>query len=143
MIIHKEVSFSNSPKKVWELITNPELTKQYMFGSEVLSEWKLGSPITWEGIAEDGKTIVYVKGTITEIEAGEKVSFTMIDPNSDIPDIPSNYVNLTYEVSPQNQGTLLTITQGDFQGAENGQKRYEESLGGWDMVIGLMKGILD
>ena len=37
------------PEKVWRALTDPELIKKYMFGSEVKTDWKPGSPITWTG----------------------------------------------------------------------------------------------
>lgn len=143
MIIKESVIFQSSPEKVWDLVINPEMTKQYMFGCEVLSDWEIGSPIIWKGKTEDGTEVIYVKGKILEYDAGKKVTSTMFDPNSDMKDLPENYVNLTYEVSEVEEGTLLKITQGDFAGAENGQKRYEESKAGWSsLVIPLMKKLL-
>ncbi len=144
MIIKEEILFKASTEQVWDLLTNPEMTKQYMFGSEIISSWEIGSPIHWKGKTEDGQDIVYVKGEVLEYQEGKKVSSTMFDPNAEMKDIPENYVNLTYELTTTEDGTLLTITQGDFSGAENGQKRYEESKQGWKaMVIPLMKKMLD
>ncbi|GAA4115064.1 hypothetical protein GCM10022393_15020 [Aquimarina addita] len=48
MIIRKVVVFNTNKKQVWDLLTNPEKTKQYMFGCKVLSEWALGSEIIWK-----------------------------------------------------------------------------------------------
>lgn len=143
MIIKKEVVFNAPSEKVWDLVTNPEMTKQYMFGCEVLSDWNIGNQIIWKGLTEDGKEVVYVKGEIIEIVQGEKVSFTMFDPNMGIKDIPENYVSLTYELSELENETKLTIIQGDFNGVENAKKRFEESKGGWDMVIPLMKKLIE
>ena len=143
MMIRKEVVFNAPIETVWDLISNPAMTKQYMFGCEVLSEWTVGSPIIWQGKTEDGSDIVYVKGEITEVQQGEKVSFTMFDPNMGIADIPENYVNLTYELRQLEDGTQLTILQGDYTGVEHAEKRFEESEKGWDMVIPLMKGVLE
>jgi uncharacterized protein YndB with AHSA1/START domain len=143
MIIKKEVTFNAPSEKIWDLVTNPEMTKQYMFGCEVLSDWNVGSQIIWKGLTEDGKEVVYVKGEITEITQGEKVSFTMFDPNIGIKDVPENYVNLTYALTALDNGSILTIIQGDFSGAENAEKRFEESKGGWDMVIPLMKKLIE
>lgn len=142
MIIRKKVEFNANKEQVWDLLTNPEMTKQYMFGCEVLSEWTLGSPIIWKGKTEDGQEIIHVKGEITEIENGGKVTFTMLDPNMGIKDIPENYVNLTYEVSESGSGATFKLTQ-NFEGTENAEKRFEESVGGWDMVIDVMKKLVD
>ena len=35
--------------KVWDAFVNPRIIKQYMFGTDVASDWKKGSPITWKG----------------------------------------------------------------------------------------------
>ncbi len=40
----------NVPKaKVWNALVNPETIKQYMFGTNVVSDWRAGSPIIWKG----------------------------------------------------------------------------------------------
>ena len=142
MIIKKEIDFDFSKKQVWNLLTNPELTKQYMYGCEVLSEWKVGSPIIWKGITEDGTEVIYVKGEIIEIEKEKKVTFTMFDPNKGMEDKLENYVNLTYELQKLKNGTKLILTQGDFSKAENGKDRYEESSKGWEMVLPIMEKVI-
>ncbi|MFK7933409.1 MAG: SRPBCC domain-containing protein, partial [Saprospiraceae bacterium] len=64
MIIKEEVLFQATPEQVWDLLINPALTKQYMFGCEVLSDWKVGSPVYWKGKTEDGTAINYVEGKV-------------------------------------------------------------------------------
>lgn len=142
MCITEEIIFKTTKSSIWNLVTNPEMTKQYMFGCEVLSDWKIGSPIVWKGKTEKGEEIIYVKGTIVDYINEEKVTFTMFDPSIGIADIPENYVNLTYEVKEIEDGCLLRIIQGDFNGTENGEKRFEESKQGWKRVIPLMKKIV-
>lgn len=142
MIIKVEIDFNASKKQVWNLLTNPEITKQYMFGCEVLSDWKIGSSIIWKGLTEDGTEVIYVKGEIIEIEKGKKVTFTMFDPNKGLEDKAENYVNLTYELQKLENGTRLILTQGDFSKAENGKSRYEESSKGWEMIIPIMKKVI-
>lgn len=142
MIVQKSIAFQASKAQVWDLLTNPALTQQYMFGCEVLSDWQVGSAVNWKGKNEAGEDVVFVKGVVTEIVEGEKVTFTMLDPNVGIVDIPENYAKLTYWLETMAEGTTLHLTQ-DFTGTENGQQRYEESLGGWDHVIGLMKKLVE
>jgi uncharacterized protein YndB with AHSA1/START domain len=44
---------------VWEALTEPELIKQYLFGTEAVSDWKVGSSIAykrvWEGKSYEDK----------------------------------------------------------------------------------------
>ncbi|MTI30280.1 SRPBCC domain-containing protein [Xanthovirga aplysinae] len=142
LILNKEIDFPASKESIWNLLTNPEMTRQYMFGCEVLSEWKQGSSITWKGKSENGKEVTYVKGEIIEILKGEKVTFSMLDPNMGIEDVPENYVNLTYNLEKSEDSTRLRLIQGDFATVENGKKRYEEAIKGWEMVFPLMEKII-
>jgi uncharacterized protein YndB with AHSA1/START domain len=42
-LIAKATIFINVPAdKVWNALTNPEVIKQYMFGTTVVSDWKEG-----------------------------------------------------------------------------------------------------
>jgi carbon monoxide dehydrogenase subunit G len=34
---------------LWDILTNPEKTKIYMFGCEAVSDWKIGSELLWRG----------------------------------------------------------------------------------------------
>jgi len=143
MIIKEEVLLKSSADKIWDLLINPAMTKQYMFGCEVISDWTIGRPVYWKCQTENGEEVIYVKGEVIEYVEGQKVTSTTFDPNSGMADIPENYVQLSYELKELDNGTLLTITQGDFAGAEEGQKRYEESKSGWvEMVIPAMKKLL-
>jgi len=135
MIIKEEVIFKASLEKVWDLLINPAMTKQYMFGCELLSDWTIGSEVLWKGRTENGDEMIYVKGKVIEFQEGKKVTSTTFDPNSGMEDIPENHVNLCYEIEAVKEGTKLTITQGDFAGAEDGQKRYEDSKGGWAAMV--------
>ena len=35
--------------KVWDAFVNPNIIRQYMFGTNAVSDWKEGSPIVWKG----------------------------------------------------------------------------------------------
>ncbi|WP_106793209.1 SRPBCC domain-containing protein [Aquimarina sp. Aq78] len=143
MMIEKEIQFNANKEKVWGLLTNPTITKQYMYGCEVISDWEVESLILWKGQTEDGKEVTYVKGKIVECKKGELVTFTMFDPNMEIEDIPENYLSLTYDLKEKNNKTILKLTQGNFATVALGEKRYKESLKGWEMVIPIMKQIVE
>ena len=106
MIFKEEIIFQSTAEQVWDLLTNPEMTKQYMFGCEVVSDWKAESPVQWKGKTEDGKEVIYVKGEIVEYLAGHKITMTMFDPNMGIPDVPKNYVCLLYTSPSPRDATL-------------------------------------
>ena len=35
--------------RVWGVITDPAAVKEFMFGTELETDWNEGSPITWHG----------------------------------------------------------------------------------------------
>ncbi len=66
------------PEKVWQALTDPELIKKYMFGSEVTTDWKPGSPITWKGEFE-GRAYED-KGEIIAVEPRRRLEVTHFSP---------------------------------------------------------------
>lgn len=137
----------NAPiAKVWDALVNPEETKKYMFGCEALSDWNIGSPLTWEMIYE-GKPFVAVKGHIVDIQPEKYLAYTVIDPNSTtVIDLPENYLTVTYSLSSENGQTILTVTQGDYSKVADGNKRYLESYNGgegWNPILVLIKDLLE
>ena len=95
--------------KVWQALVNPEIIKQYLFNTEVISDWKVGSPILyrgeWEGKAFEDK------GEILEIEPEKVLKSTHWSPLSGVPDSPENYHTVTYTLSGRGDNTEVTITQ--------------------------------
>ena len=102
LIVKSSVAINAIPERVWDALINPEQTKKYMFGCETVSDWKPGSALLWKGNYE-GKEMVFVKGNIVNIEPEKLLAYTTMDPNSEIPDIPENYLTVTYTLSSQNE----------------------------------------
>lgn len=122
---------------VWDVLTNPAQTKKYMFGCETVSDWTVGSELLWKGEYE-GKEMVFVKGTILEIEAPRLLVYTTIDPNSTIDDVSENYLTVTYALSEENHETVFTVTQGDYSKVAEGERRYNEAYNngdGWNPIL--------
>lgn len=135
----------NAPlAKVWDALVNPEQTKKYMFGCETVSDWQRGSELLWKGNYE-GQDMVFVKGKIVEIIPEKFLSYTTIDPNSGIADIPENYLTVTYKLEEASGKTVLTATQGDYSVVEEGGKRFRETLegGGWQPILTEIKKMLE
>src|SRR4051812_9473220 len=92
------ISIQAPPTRVWEALTDPEQIKQYFFGTEAISDWKVGSPLIFKGIWE-GKEYVD-KGIILELEQNKKLKYNYWSSFSGTEDIPENYAHITYELSP-------------------------------------------
>ena len=53
------VHIRTTPEKLWSAITRPEFTRQYFHGTDVVSDWKVGSKIEYL-LPKDGKMEVAV-----------------------------------------------------------------------------------
>ena len=145
LTIHNSIHINASPASVWDALTNPEKTKVYMFGCITISDWKVGSPLLWQYHYE-GKDVVAVKGNIVTIEPNKFLAYTVFDPNSTMPDVPENYLTVTYTLTEENGDTLLSVTQGDYATVAEGQRRYKEAYNngeGWNPILVQIKNLVE
>jgi uncharacterized protein YndB with AHSA1/START domain len=126
-----------SPTRVWEALTNPDLIKEYFFGTNVISEWKEGSEVSWTG---EWKGKPYLdKGVILKMVPEKLLTFTHWSSRIGVPDKPSNYSWYSYELELQGPNTALTITQENKSGGPVTEKTWEH----WDTVVKGLKNLLE
>jgi uncharacterized protein YndB with AHSA1/START domain len=134
----KATTTINAPvSKVWQALVNPEIIKQYLFNTEVISDWEVGSPIIYKGEWE-GKPFED-KGEILEIEPETLLRSTHWSPLSGVPDTPENYHTVTYALSEKGDSTEVTITQDNNASAD--EKAHSEK--NWQTVLKGMKDLLE
>ena len=123
--------------QVWEALTEPELIKQYLFGSEVVTDWKVGSPIyyrgMWQGRAFEDK------GTVLEVEPNQRLVSTHWSPLSGVPDVPENYHTVTYLLDEHDGNTDVTILQ-DNNASEEEKQHSEQN---WRVVLDGLKKLVE
>ena len=123
--------------KVWDAITKPELIKKYLFGADVISDWKEGSPIIYKGEWQ-GKSFED-KGEILKVEREKVLVSTHWSPLSGVPDSPENYHTVTYTLNGKDDSTEVTITQDN----NANEKEKAESEQNWRTVLDGMKNMLE
>jgi uncharacterized protein YndB with AHSA1/START domain len=123
--------------RVWDALTKPALIKQYLFDTDVISDWKVGSPITYKGEWE-GKSFED-KGKILKLEPEKLLRSTHWSPLSGVPDTPENYHTVTYELLEKDGGTEVTISQ-DNNANEEERVHSEQN---WRTVLDGMKKLLE
>ena len=128
----------NAPAaRVWEALTNPELIKQYLFGADVISDWKVGSPIIYKGVYE-GKAYED-KGNVLTAEPEKILIMTHWSPLSGTPDTPENYHQVSYELTAEDGGTQLTITQDN----NSTEEEREQNSKFWQTALDGIKKLLE
>jgi uncharacterized protein YndB with AHSA1/START domain len=132
-----EGEIDGSPDEVWVALTDPAAIREYMFGAEVQTDWRPGSPITWKGEFE-GKSFED-KGEILAVEPGQLLEFTHFSPLSGHEDKPENYHRVRYELQPGERGrTRVRLTQdnsGSAEEAEHSSATWQAMLDGLKKVV--------
>ncbi|MDR3575010.1 MAG: SRPBCC domain-containing protein [Anaerolineaceae bacterium] len=137
-LIAKSSITINAPRAVvWDAFVNPAVIKQYMFGTNVISDWKQGSPIIWKGEWQ-GKSYED-KGVILQFKPGQTVQYSHFSPLSGLPDTPDNYHTVTVELAGEGNGTQVTLTQ-DKNSSEEERQHSEEN---WNSMLAGVKKLLE
>ena len=127
-------------KDVWDALVTPSKLRQFMFGAEVTSDWKVGGAISFKG-EMNGKKYAD-KGEIRDFEPGRKLSYTHWSSLSGTADKPENYHIVTYELAPHGNATTVTIMQSNLSGkvTDADRKHREQYDKTWSaMLDGLEK----
>lgn len=130
------VEIDASPARVWTALTDPAEIEKYMFGSHVVTDWRPGSSIVWEGEYE-GKRYED-KGEIVEIKPARRLKVTHFSPLSGQEDVPENYHTLTYELEAAGPVTRVALSQDNNptpEAAEHSKANWEKMLSGLKEVV--------
>ena len=137
-IVRKEVKINADISKVWDALTNPEMTRKYFFGCRVYSEWKEGSPIEFKD--DTGNAVV--RGNIIKIKAKKLLEYTVFNLESGLRFNPSDFSIITDELSFDHGITTLLITD-DVGNAPGAKERYKKSEKGWASILKGLKKLLE
>lgn len=130
-------SINATPAKIWKAITTPSIIKKYLMGTNVSTDWKVGSPITYQG-NYNGKDY-HDKGFIKKIEPEKIFQSTYWSSMGGKEDKPENYNVVTYELSGKNEQTVVSITQDNVQS----EKEKEHVTDNWKAVLKKLKEVVE
>jgi uncharacterized protein YndB with AHSA1/START domain len=123
--------------KVWDALVTPATIKQYMFGTTVVSNFKKGSPITWEGEWQGKK--YKDKGVILDLQPQKKFAYSHFSPLSGLPEKPENFHNVTIELVDRGKQTLVSLSQDN----NANEKEREHSQKNWELMRSGLKKVLE
>lgn len=136
LIMRNSILVHAPSQQVWRTLTLPSYTVQYA-GSRAFSDWQPGSRLEWKQQNADGHALAG-EGTIVEIEPGSFLSYTLLDPRFALADSAENYLTITWKLKAAEEGTVLTVTRGDYAKVARGEERYREAEiegGGWNSIL--------
>lgn len=123
---------------VWHALTDADAIAVYMFGAEVSSDWREGSPIVWKG---EWKGKAYEdKGEVQRVERHELLEYTHFSPMSGLPDEPENYHTVTIELDDDGErGTRVVLTQD----GNDSEEAREHSARNWQTMLDGLKKLVE
>jgi len=136
-VAHASVRIHATASEVWDALTRPELIEKYFFGTHVETDWKPGSPVVFKGSFK-GKSY-QDKGKVLECVPGHKLVHTYWSSMGGEPDRPEHYKTVSYELKPEADGTLLTLTQ-DHNASEDAREHSEQN---WRQVLQGLKQVVE
>jgi len=126
-----------SPDEIWGILTDNARFGEVMFGSEVITDWTVGSPIlfrgTWEGKPFEDK------GEILELDAPTRMRHSHFSPLTGDADVPENYHEVRYDLEPTDGGTRVTVTQDN----NPTQDAADHSSRNWRMMLDSLKKVAE
>jgi uncharacterized protein YndB with AHSA1/START domain len=133
LVIHKEITIKQPTPPIWEALTNPMLSRKYFYNCDVLSDWKVGSPIIYQEVSGD-KIINHVTGLIKKITPGVMFSYEFISERSQTTStVTFQLLHTIYDE------TKVVVTQ--HCGTD--QTMYNDSMQGWEYVLDGLKNLVE
>ena len=123
----------STPERVWQALTDPAFTARYWYGTQLESDWKVGSAITFvkpQGEPDTGKVLVADKP--------RKLSFSWHIAWGEMSKEPDSRV--TFTIDPEGDGVKLTLVHDDFI---EGSLAAEALKNGWKGILAGLKNTLE
>jgi uncharacterized protein YndB with AHSA1/START domain/DNA-binding transcriptional ArsR family regulator len=123
----------SSPERVWNALTDAELSAQY-WGHSNVSDWEPGS--AWEHRRTDGSGIADVVGTVLESVPPERLVMTFAGPDEQPAAGPSR---VTFSIEPHEEIVRLTVIHENLAD----QAEHDAAAAGWPAVLANLKSLLE
>lgn len=136
--VSESIEIKAVPSKIWNVLINPEIIKEYLFGTETITDWKVGSNIIFQGEYEGRQ--YRDKGIVLENVLNKLISYRYWSAFSGLEDQPENYSLITYTLTNSEQHkTIFTWTQKGFANEES----YQHSKSGLRALLEKIKEIVE
>ena len=123
-----------TPEKLWEALTRSEFSRQYWFGTELRTDWTIGSPfaLVMNGTPTD-------VGEILEFDPPRRLSYTFSHVLHDElrNEKPTKVV---FKLEPHGKLVKLTLTHEGFADAG---KLLDGISKGWPAILSSLKSLLE
>ena len=130
-----EILIETTPERLWQAITDGEMTRQYYYGTEVVSDWQVGGEMRY--LDADGNERLLCE--ILEIEEPKRLvtTFKPLWEGATSAHEPSK---VTYEIEQLGGVCRLTLVHDDL---DEDHPLNPDALSGWAHILSGMKTLLE
>jgi uncharacterized protein YndB with AHSA1/START domain len=123
-----------TPEKLWQALTSSEFSRRYWFGTELRSDFKVGSPFA---LVMDGK--VTDSGEILEADRPRRLSYTFKHELDDEMR-KEGATRVVFALEPHGELVKLTLTHERFA---KDSKLLDGISRGWPAILSNLKSLLE
>ncbi|HET9416709.1 MAG TPA: SRPBCC domain-containing protein [Candidatus Limnocylindria bacterium] len=130
-----EVFIRTTPERLWQALTDGELTKQYYYDTELRSDLRVGSPFRYF----DDDDNLLLDGTVVETDPPRRLvtTFSALWGPEVAADPPSR---LTWEIEPMGAVCRLRMIHDELA---PDSATFHEVAGGWSQILSGLKTLLE
>jgi uncharacterized protein YndB with AHSA1/START domain len=127
---------ATTPEKLFDALSDPEMTRQYWYNHRNASDWKPGSP--WQHQDFSDPKQVHIAGRVVEVSRPKRLVITWHHPGDESDQ--SKHSKVTFLIDPLAGVVRLTVTHEDL---EAGSPMLEGITKGWPEVLASLKTLLE
>ena len=119
-----------TPDRLWEALTNPEITRQFYYGGRVQAHLEVGGRFDYL----DPKGEINLRGEVLEVDPPRRLVTTFkaswAEPGGEV-------TRVMYEIEPMGEVCKFTLTHFDYEKSKAGVEQ------GWPIIISGLKTWLE
>ncbi|WP_353828765.1 SRPBCC domain-containing protein [Agromyces sp. SYSU T0242] len=138
LVVTSAVEIDAPAERVWAVITDPEAAREYMFGTRLDAEWKVGGALRWRGEWQGRPYEDH--GTVLEIEPPRRLVHTHFSPRRTSGLEPDDHHTLTWAIEETEDGpTVFSLSQDNNATPESAAHAKRV----WDSLVAKVKEIAE
>lgn len=128
------IYIASTAEKVFQALTDADMSERYWVGNRLQSDWKVGSPFALKLKRESNR----VTGTVLEVDPPRRLTYTFHSQHDGLESEGPSRV--TFEIEDQKDQVKLMITHDQFA---PDSKVFEHISRGWPLVLSSLKSFLE
>jgi uncharacterized protein YndB with AHSA1/START domain len=130
------IYIASSPEKVWEALTNGELSQKYFFGNAIEVDLRVGGSY----VVRQADGSIHISGEVIECIPARKLTVTF---NVNWPELIEKLgpTLVTYEIEPAGEAVRLTLTESHDRPIDD--DILSGGRQGWPGIMSSLKSLLE